>query len=112
MLGIVIIVLNLVINHNNLYFNYAPVASAPFLKHIGLFLDENLTFGHHLNEKIYKANKSIGLIKRLYFYLLLWHYMSQTPLYVAKKATICRKRHYMSQHATLYVANATICRKV
>ena len=30
---------------------------------------EKLTFGHHLNEKISKANKSIGLIRRLYSYL-------------------------------------------
>ena len=54
------------VNHPTLYFNDAPVANAPFQKHLGLFLDENLTFGHHLNENISKANKGIGLIKRLY----------------------------------------------
>ena len=37
--------------------------SAPFQKHIGLFQDKKLTFHHHLNEKISKANKGIGLIK-------------------------------------------------
>ena len=57
------------VNHPTLYFNDIPVASAPFQKHLGLFLDEKLTFGHHLNEKISKANKGIGLIKRLYSYL-------------------------------------------
>ena len=57
------------INHPTLYFNCASVASAPFQKHLGLFLDEKLTFGHHLNDKISKANKGVGLIKRLYFYL-------------------------------------------
>ena len=57
------------INHPTLYFNGASVASAPFQKHLGLFLDEKLTFGHHLNDKISKANKGVGLIKRLYFYL-------------------------------------------
>ena len=56
-------------NHPALYFNDAPVATAPFQKHLGLFLDDKLTFGHHLNEKISKANKGIGLIKRLYYYL-------------------------------------------
>ena len=45
------------------------VASAPFHKHLGLVLDEKLTFGYHLSEKISKANKGIGLIKRLYFHL-------------------------------------------
>ena len=56
-------------NHPALYFNDAPVTTAPFQKHLGLFLDKKLTFGHHLNEKISKANKGIGLIKRLYSYL-------------------------------------------
>ena len=56
-------------NHPALYFNDAPVTTAPFKKHLGLFLDKKLTFGHHLNEKISKANKDIGLIKRLYSYL-------------------------------------------
>ena len=57
------------VNHPTLYFNNSPVTSAPFQKHLGLFLDEKLTFGHHVNEKISKANKGIGLIKRLYSYL-------------------------------------------
>ena len=57
------------VNHPPLYFNDVPVASASFEKHLGLSLDEKLTFGHHLNEKISKANKGIGLIKRLYSYL-------------------------------------------
>ena len=54
------------VNHPTLYFNDTPVTTAPFQKHLGLYLDEKLTFGHHLNEKISKANKGIGLIKRLY----------------------------------------------
>ena len=57
------------VNHPALYFNDTPVATAPFQKHLGLILDEKLTFGHHLNEKISRANKGIGLIKRLYSYL-------------------------------------------
>ena len=57
------------VNHPVLYFNETPVKTAPFQKHIGLILDEKHTFGHHLNEKISKANKGIGLIKRLYSYL-------------------------------------------
>ena len=57
------------VNHPALYFNNSPVASAPLQKHLGLLLDEKLTFGHHLNNKISEANKGIGLIKRLYQYL-------------------------------------------
>ena len=58
------------VNHPALCFNNTPVAAASFQKHLGLILDEKLIFGHHLNEKISKANKGIGLIRRLYTYLL------------------------------------------
>ena len=56
-------------NHPILYFNDSPVATAPMQKHLGLVLDEKLTFSHHLQDKISKANKGIGVIKRLYNYL-------------------------------------------
>ena len=38
-------------------------------KHIGLTLDEKLLFKAHINEKIAKANKGIGAIKRLSKYV-------------------------------------------
>ena len=34
-------------------------------KHLGLYLDEKLSFYDHINAKISKANKGIGIIKRL-----------------------------------------------
>ena len=57
------------VTHPALYFSDVPIVSAPLQKHLGLILDGKLTFAHHLNEKISKANKGIGLIKRLYYYL-------------------------------------------
>ena len=57
---------NNLINHPVLYFNGAPVASSSEQKHLGLILDKKLSFRNHLNEKIQKANKGIGLIKRLH----------------------------------------------
>ena len=35
-------------------------------KHLGLILDKKLNFKNHLSEKISKANKGLGVIKRLY----------------------------------------------
>ena len=35
-------------SHPTLYFNNSPVASAPLQKHLGLILDEKLSFAHHL----------------------------------------------------------------
>ena len=53
-------------NHPGLVFNNSPVMSLDFQKHLGLILDRRLNFNHHLKEKISKANKGIGLIRRLY----------------------------------------------
>ena len=46
-------------------FNGSPVSVEPSQKHLGLHLDQKLTFSHHLNEKISKVNKIIGMITRL-----------------------------------------------
>ena len=53
------------INQPVLLFNDSPVLAVPSQKHLGLTLDEKLNFDHHLNEKISKVNKGIGLIKQL-----------------------------------------------
>ena len=60
---------NSTVNHPLLYFNGVPVASTSEQKHLGLILDKKLMFRSHLNEKIQKANKGIGLIKRLYSHI-------------------------------------------
>ena len=53
------------INHPTITFNTVPVFCAPCQKHLGLYLNEKLNFNHHINVKISKANKGIGIIKRL-----------------------------------------------
>ena len=50
-------------------FNHLNVAKEDIQKHLGLYLDKQLNFQHHLKEKISKANKGIGVIKRLSPYL-------------------------------------------
>ena len=58
-------------NHPQLIFNGTPVARVKDQKHLGLILDPGLSFEKHLNEKITKARKNIGLIKHLSKYLPL-----------------------------------------
>ena len=53
----------------DLIFNNAPVSSAYSTKHLGLFLDKRLPFYHHLKEKLFIANRGIGLITRLRKYI-------------------------------------------
>ena len=50
-------------------FNNSIISPSDSHKHIGMILDRKLNFKCHLNEKISKANKGIGTIKRLYNFL-------------------------------------------
>jgi len=56
--------------HPILTFDNLPVLSAPTHKYLGLIHDSQLTFQHHLKEKILKANRGIGIIKKLFHYIL------------------------------------------
>ena len=49
---------------NNL-FNNSTIQQISSQKHLGIHLDEELTFKHHINGKINKANKGIGIICKL-----------------------------------------------
>ena len=55
--------------HPPLLFNGAQVKRVTQHKHLGLILDSKLTFSDHVNTKISKARKSIGVIKHLAPYL-------------------------------------------
>ena len=48
-----------------LNFNNNDVQSANSQKHLGLVLDSKLDFNEHVNNKINKCNKSIGIMKKL-----------------------------------------------
>ena len=51
--------------HPPLLFNNCTVQQISSQKHLGIHLDEELTFKHDINEKINKANKIIGIIRKL-----------------------------------------------
>ena len=57
------------VSHPSITFNTAPVARTACQKYLGeklsINLDEKLNFHDHINAKILKANKGIGIIKRL-----------------------------------------------
>ena len=46
-------------------FNNSAISVQDHQKHLGLILDQKLAFDRHLDEKIKKANRGIGLINRL-----------------------------------------------
>ena len=51
-------------NPPEINFNNAVIAIQDHQKHLGLVLDQKLAFDRHLDEKIKKANRGIGLINR------------------------------------------------
>ena len=48
-----------------IFFNSSLIEQATTQKHLGLTLDQKLTFQYHVNEKIKKAMKGIGLLQKL-----------------------------------------------
>ena len=52
-------------NHPKLTFNGNRVQQCSLQKHLGLLLDNKLDFNKHLDEKINKCNKIIGMVKKL-----------------------------------------------
>ncbi len=57
------------INHPKIYFNDIEVKSVKEHKHLGLTFDTKLTFASHIDEKLKKARRGIGVIKSLSRYL-------------------------------------------
>ena len=53
------------VNHPPLSFNNSTIQQISSQKHLGIHLDEEFTFKHHINEKINKANKGTGIIRKL-----------------------------------------------
>ena len=51
--------------HPALIFNNIPVSRERSTKHLGIVLDEHLSFKKHIEEKIKKCNKGLGLLKYL-----------------------------------------------
>ena len=59
------------IKHPDLIFNGTPVSRVKEHKHLGLILQNNLSFEKHLNEKMIKAKRNIGIMKHLNKFLPL-----------------------------------------
>ena len=51
--------------HPSLFFNNSLIEQDTTPKHLGLTLDYKLTFQYHVNKKIKKAMKGIGLLRKL-----------------------------------------------
>ena len=55
--------------HPSIFFSNSLIEQDTIPKHLGLTLDHKLTFQYHVNKKIEKAMKGIGLLRKLQFIL-------------------------------------------
>ena len=55
--------------HPVLYFDNKPVISTQICKHLGMMLDSNLSYEHHIKSILKKVDKTIGLLRK--FQLIL-----------------------------------------
>ena len=57
------------VDHPSVTFNNSSVARTSCQKHLGLYLDEKLNFSHYIKQKISKACRGIGVIRKLHYVL-------------------------------------------
>ena len=54
-----------VLQSRSIWVSNSTVQQMPSQKYLGIHFAEELTFKHHINEKINEANKDIGIIRKL-----------------------------------------------
>ena len=81
------------LSHPPIKFNERIITKCNHHKHLGIILDSNLNFNTHIDQKIKKCNKLIGLIKRLSVNL------PRNPLLAIYKSFI---RTHLNHGDTLY----------
>ena len=69
-------------NHPNIIFNGNTVQKSANQKHLGLILDEKLTFNDHITSKLTTVNKLTSTLRKLY------HYMPRDSLVTIYKSFI------------------------
>ena len=69
-------------NHPNIIFNGNTVQKSANQKHLGLILDEKLTFNDHITSKLTTVNKLTSTLRKIY------HYMPRDSLVTTYKSII------------------------
>ena len=94
--------------HPSAIFSNMLVVCSSFQKHLGIYLDEKLNFPNHIKGKISKANKGIGILRKLYNVLprnsliTIYKFFIQPPLEYAiifdqpENESFCEKHSQIS----------------
>ena len=102
-------------------FNNSPFVQSTYQKHLGLYLDEKLNFSHRIKEKISKAYRGIGVIKKLqnnlprqslltiYNSFIRPHLDNENVVYdQPPNETFCSKRESVQYNAALAITGAIL----
>ena len=102
-------------------FNNSPFVQSTYQKHLGLYLDEKLNFSHRIKEKISKAYRGIGVIKKLqnnlprqslltiYNSFIRPHLDYENVVYdQPPNETFCSKRESVQYNAALAITGAIL----
>ena len=90
--------------HPDLFFNGISVTKEDEHKHLGLTLRSNLSFDRHLNEKMTKAKKIIGILKHLSKFLPLKSLNQMYKALVRSHLDYCDIVYHMPQIVHLPLA--------
>ena len=85
-------------NHPKLIFNGTYVAKTNEQKHLGLILDSRLTFESHINDKIIKAKKNLGIIKYLSNFLPIKTFDQMYKALVRSHLDYCDVIYHVPSH--------------
>ena len=77
------------VNHPPLFFNGTIVDKVNEHTHLGLTLDSKLTFSKHINDKINKSRKLLGVLKFLSLYIPLHTLIQIYKMYIRPHLDYC-----------------------
>ena len=61
-------------SHPAVFFNDTPVACCSTHKHLGMYLDEKLNFGHHITEKNCKSQQTYRCYQKITMFFHVGHF--------------------------------------
>ena len=61
-------------SHPTVFFDDIPVAHCSTHKHLGMYLDEKLNFGHHITEKNCKSQQTYTCYQKITMFFHVGHF--------------------------------------
>ena len=96
------------VTHPPLFFNGTIVDKVNEHKHLGLTLDSKLTFSKHINDKINKSRKLLGVLKFLSSYLPLHTLIQIYKMYILPHLDYCDIIYHIPPLSNQFCSSITL----